>query len=177
MTQRFRFTVSEALIMLAFGYSVNGYIGPSVYAALCAVFLTISSHTWKRTFRCLVPSVLWFLPQMMAAGAAELPVSFPGIWAVMLCNSFICCVWLGDSFRVLDGVMPYLFAMMTVLYLLACLLDVNILSEMSAAGSAGEIVILISVIFLPIMLGYAARVLAERDGSSSRSAVQYFERQ
>ena len=163
MDYRMKYMVNEGVLLLSYAYAASGYITASAALGIFSIFLAVFWHSGNCFLNNLPRILAATLIQVLMISVSLTPEK--GIAAVLpaFCNTAVSSLWMESSRRAIRPTIRILAGSLPVFLFLSAVMPERAIRFLTGtAESRGSLLIMVLMIFLPPLAGYARKTVKRR---------------
>ena len=158
MTNKMKFYLSQALMLLAFAFGSEVKVLASIVCASTSILVAINANSIQAFKRNVGYILITLLIEVSILQFTNLLVEVPTLLFIITCNTTAAFLWLESDYDSLEGVMRLNILVMTLLYILNIIINTSRFPFL-------DMFIFISLIFAPIVLCFTYKTSKELKAS------------
>ncbi len=163
MDYRMKYMVNEGVLLLSYAYAASGYITASAALGIFSIFLAVFWHSGNCFLNNLPKILAATLIQILMVSVSLTPEK--GIAAVLpaFCNTAVSSLWMESSRRAVRPTIRILAGSLPVFLFLSAVMPERAIRFLTGtAEPRGSLLIMVLMIFLPPLAGYARKTVKRR---------------
>lgn len=163
MDYRMKYMVNEGVLLLSYAYAASGYITASAALGIFSIVLAVFWHSGNCFLNNLPKILAATLIQVLMVSVSLTPEK--GIAAVLpaFCNTAVSSLWMESSRRAVRPTIRILAGSLPVFLFLSAVMPERAVRFLTGtAEPRGSLLIMVLMIFLPPLAGYARKTVKRR---------------
>lgn len=163
MDYRMKYMVNEGVLLLSYAYAASGYLTASAALGIFSIFLAVFWHSGNCFLNNLPKILAATLIQVLMVSVSLTPEK--GIAAVLpaFCNTAVSSLWMESSRRAVRPTIRILAGSLPVFLVLSAVMPERAIRFLTGSiEPRSSLLIMVLMIFLPPLAGYARKTVKRR---------------